>query len=87
MAFGGRGEIRTHERLATLPVFKTGALNHSATLPATASQALGVGTDKNKLRIGPKFSSFGMLGWAVYDVTHRRTKRRLDPFPGLLKEK
>ena len=31
--FGGRGEIRTHERLAPLPVFKTGALNHSATLP------------------------------------------------------
>ncbi len=30
---GGRGEIRTHERLAPLPVFKTGALNHSATLP------------------------------------------------------
>jgi hypothetical protein len=31
---GGRGEIRTHERLAPLPVFKTGALNHSATLPS-----------------------------------------------------
>jgi hypothetical protein len=31
---GGRGEIRTHERLATFPVFKTGALNHSATLPS-----------------------------------------------------
>jgi hypothetical protein len=30
---GGRGEIRTHETLAGLPVFKTGALNHSATLP------------------------------------------------------
>jgi len=53
------GEIRASE------IFKTGALNHSATLPATASQALGVGTDKNKLRIGPKFSSFGMLGWAA----------------------
>jgi hypothetical protein len=32
--FGGSGEIRTHERLATLPVFKTGAIDHSATLPA-----------------------------------------------------
>jgi hypothetical protein len=30
---GGRGGIRTHERVAPLPVFKTGALNHSATLP------------------------------------------------------
>ena len=31
--FGGSGEIRTHERVAPLPVFKTGALNRSATLP------------------------------------------------------
>jgi hypothetical protein len=31
---GGRGEIRTHDTLAGMPVFKTGALNHSATLPA-----------------------------------------------------
>ncbi len=31
--FGGSGEIRTHERLTTLPVFKTGAFNRSATLP------------------------------------------------------
>jgi hypothetical protein len=30
---GGRGGIRTHETVARLPVFKTGALNHSATLP------------------------------------------------------
>jgi hypothetical protein len=30
---GGRGGIRTHERVAPLPVFKTGALNHSATRP------------------------------------------------------
>lgn len=29
----GRGEIRTHGTLASPPVFKTGALNHSATLP------------------------------------------------------
>src|SRR6476620_1413052 len=31
--FGGRGGIRTHEGLAPLAVFKTAALNHSATLP------------------------------------------------------
>jgi hypothetical protein len=30
---GGRSEIRTHGTLAGTPVFKTGALNHSATLP------------------------------------------------------
>jgi hypothetical protein len=39
--FGGRGEIRTHEGLAPLPVFKTGALNHSATLPTLQYQAFG----------------------------------------------
>jgi hypothetical protein len=31
---GGRGEIRTHDTLAGMPVFKTGALNRSATLPS-----------------------------------------------------
>ncbi len=30
---GGSGEIRTHGRLAPTTVFKTVALNHSATLP------------------------------------------------------
>ena len=32
--FGGRGGIRTHGTLAGTPVFKTGALNRSATLPS-----------------------------------------------------
>jgi hypothetical protein len=31
--FGGWGEIRTHGGVAATPVFKTGALNHSATHP------------------------------------------------------
>jgi hypothetical protein len=30
---GGEGEIRTHEALANPPVFKTGAINRSATSP------------------------------------------------------
>jgi hypothetical protein len=30
---GGGGGIRTHERLAPLPIFKTGAFNRSATPP------------------------------------------------------
>src|ERR1700687_3084029 len=30
---GGRCEIRTHEELTPLPVFKTGAFNRSANLP------------------------------------------------------
>jgi hypothetical protein len=35
---GGSGEIRTHERDKPSPVFKTGAFNHSATLPFGYSQ-------------------------------------------------
>ena len=37
---GGRGGIRTHGTLSGTPVFKTGALNHSATLPDQRDQAL-----------------------------------------------
>ena len=33
MGNGGEGGIRTHEGLAPLPVFKTGAFNRSATSP------------------------------------------------------
>ena len=32
--FGGSGEIRTHGGLTPSSVFKTGALNRSATLPS-----------------------------------------------------
>ncbi len=31
---GGRGGIRTHDRIAPTPDFESGAFNHSATLPA-----------------------------------------------------
>ena len=40
MRGGGRGEIRTHERVAPLAVFKTAALNHSATRPQLWDQTL-----------------------------------------------
>ena len=33
---GGESEIRTHERVAPLPVFKTGAFNRSAISPFKA---------------------------------------------------
>src|SRR3569832_345403 len=35
LGIGGRGGIRTHGTVSRTPVFKTGALNHSATLPKT----------------------------------------------------
>jgi hypothetical protein len=48
-ASGGRCEIRTHGAVAGTPVFKTGALDHSANLPDSrrfqsghASQASGL---------------------------------------------
>jgi hypothetical protein len=51
---GGRGGIRTHGTLAGTPVFKTGALNHSATLPMARHQAFGGGKIKNgRNRIAP----------------------------------
>ncbi len=36
--YGGWGGIRTHEELAPLPVFKTGAFNRSATHPQCGKQ-------------------------------------------------
>jgi hypothetical protein len=38
---GGWGGIRTHEGLAPLPVFKTGAFNRSATHPFPAGPTCG----------------------------------------------
>ena len=46
---GGRGGIRTHGTLAGTPVFKTGALNHSATLPLLRYQSLTAPEIKNEL--------------------------------------
>jgi hypothetical protein len=46
---GGRGGIRTHGTLSGTPVFKTGALNHSATLPLLRDQALSGQKIKNSL--------------------------------------
>lgn len=34
IADGGRGGIRTHGTVSRTPVFKTGSLNHSDTLPS-----------------------------------------------------
>jgi hypothetical protein len=45
---GGRGGIRTHGTLAGTPVFKTGALNHSATLPLQRLQSFNGPKLKNR---------------------------------------
>jgi hypothetical protein len=49
MHVGGRGGIRTHGTFAGTPVFKTGALNHSATLPMLRHQSLSAPKIKNSL--------------------------------------
>jgi hypothetical protein len=51
--FGGRGGIRTHGTLSGTPVFKTGALNHSATLPSQRHQSFSAGNIKNGLARKP----------------------------------
>ncbi len=52
--FGGRGGIRTHGRLAPTAVFKTAALNHSATLPLAPSCLIRSDSGKFILAEGTK---------------------------------
>jgi hypothetical protein len=49
---GGRGGIRTHGTLSGTPVFKTGSLNHSDTLPLNEINGLIFGSKPNWHRIG-----------------------------------
>jgi hypothetical protein len=41
-SIGGEGEIRTRDRIAPMPVFKTGAFNRSATSPHLNNQLVTV---------------------------------------------
>ena len=45
---GGWGGIRTHGALARTAVFKTAALNHSATHPARRRRTLAIGIAQGK---------------------------------------
>jgi hypothetical protein len=65
---GGRGGIRTHGALAGTPVFKTGALNHSATLPCFADQALSEWSHRTQGERGPVGSGLAAKGWAPVSV-------------------
>src|SRR3981189_3554192 len=56
---GGRGGIRTHGTLAGTPVFKTGALNHSATLPNQQFQSLSAGPVRTQCERGPNMDPSG----------------------------
>ena len=46
----GQGEIRTHDTVAGMPVFETGAFNHSATCPGQPENLAGVRRGVNETR-------------------------------------
>ncbi len=46
----GQGEIRTHDTVAGMPVFETGAFNHSATCPTNCQQTANGAGLTNRLR-------------------------------------
>lgn len=68
-SIGGRGGIRTHDALTDMPVFKTGAFNRSATLPAENRRVRG-GSYITRLikrlvrrpQRAPEFKSLKLLG-------------------------
>jgi hypothetical protein len=62
---GGRGGIRTHERVAPLPVFKTGALNHSATLPRRRFKHLARTPTEQKWKIGTRMAPLAPYAFSV----------------------
>src|SRR5467141_1831862 len=58
---GGRGGIRTHGTLAGTPVFKTGALNHSATLPSLEFCDLAGVWVRGKWELGDLHTGWALL--------------------------
>src|SRR5579872_6046071 len=72
---GGGGGIRTHEALASPPVFKTGAFNRSATPPGEMPQASDVGFT------GKRRGETTGRGDAVIDGSSRR-ERTPEPAAG-----
>src|SRR6058998_4085591 len=57
VAAGGSGEIRTHGWVPPSLVFKTSALNHSATLPHGKARIVVVGPRKNRRQTGRRLPS------------------------------
>jgi len=53
---GGRGEIRTHGGLAPTTVFKTVALNRSATLPSQLQRARIIANYFDRIKVTTEFS-------------------------------
>src|ERR1700687_1716285 len=78
---GGRGGIRTHGTLAGTPVFKTGALNHSATLPSLEFRDLAETSQGRKRRLPPDCSrSVGVSQATERRLSHSRVLAQLPVF-------
>lgn len=73
---GGWGGIRTLETLARLPVFKTGAFNHSATHPYKELNWLVAPTQATKQELPPDCHRRGNITVpaAFLDVPRRRAE-------------
>ena len=67
MAHGGWGGIRTHETVARLPVFKTGAFNHSATPPEIPA---------SRVRTLRSSSKRGHVASRGHTIVHERMNRK-----------
>ena len=63
---GGEGGIRTPDTLSGMPVFKTGAINHSATSPATTVLLQSQFYGRSRTRSGP-IALFGAI------IFHRKS--------------
>ncbi|MEA2824592.1 MAG: hypothetical protein QOF03_1074, partial [Alphaproteobacteria bacterium] len=91
---GGRGGIRTHERREPLPVFKTGAFNHSATHPLKKINYLPARRIASNLNLPPdchreECESFGLhsrnvLAWADSNTAAARSSVALNKCPSTL---
>jgi hypothetical protein len=83
---GGRGGIRTHERREPLPVFKTGALNHSATLPRVLRslrlRAAAIAQNSDLLPLGYPRPSCPGTGPSARLSKLRKTSPRRRDVPG-----
>ena len=60
-ACSGQGEIRTHDTVAGMPVFETGAFNHSATCPTASKPIRTMGANQPTSSTVKSTSSRGCL--------------------------
>src|SRR5574343_556443 len=72
----GEGEIRTPEDLSALPVFETGAFDHSATSPWSSLAMLALFAKKSKNAIFKAYSG------GIPDFRPYRLMVRTRPFQG-----